>query len=672
MDSQEHNITQHSPGGGKSHICSKCGWNYPNPHPSAKNRRAHKKICGTIKGFEILGSEQANQNLDLQKGQCLDDEPKIPSPRVVERIGDIISEEDVFADAVCEFSSSVVSDSVKEKEEEETPANGMAKSATDLGKTQECNKSSEVVKESLDVLLPVQVLENFPSSAEAADTCGESSSQVIHDGRSTISNVGLETECKGNVADESESMLAASALGKRVDTSWNDEVIYSDLEGPHGFEELNMNPPGEADDHTAVSDMIPVDIETIADQVINNTNLSALDAIPFAENAHVSFHGTKGLEECETGTLTQADNLGNQPEGLSIGREVPSPDKLPLEDKTEPHGQTSLVAVKEFPSVEKIMMSKIDAEDIKMKPESSFGASQETVESLPAVDPIVADSNADVSHSDLTSPESELTQTNVVAEEKSTISELSSQSSCAVEHYVSPVSVVSEGDEPPSVQDKSSTDTSKDSILQIGAEACESTDEEDCTKTNQKLVESGRTESNRVVGGLGVIQANEIDGNDKAHNNYAEVPVTIGSNDHRDYGRLQNLSEAHIRSLVLSPIVTTSNAVSGHSDESQSSSLDVCLSKNQEITTSWSTAKEQHVPLKNLLNEARSPRVEAASNIPRVSSILEQGTSPEDEGGWPERREVSEEWNSPAKYPVERKVKGRPFWVPFVCCSSAK
>ncbi|CAN7133472.1 unnamed protein product [Brassica rapa subsp. narinosa] len=653
MDSQEHNITQHSPGGGKSHICSKCGWNYPNPHPSAKNRRAHKKICGTIKGFEILGSEQANQNLDLQKGQCLDDEPKIPSPRVVERIGDIISEEDVFADAVCEFSSSVVSDSVKEKEEEETAANGMAKSATDLGKTQECNKSSEVVKESLDVLLPVQVLENFPSSAEAADTCGESSSQVIHDGRSTISNVGLETECKGNVADESESMLAASALGKRVDTSWNDEVIYSDLEGPNEFafavEEMNMNPPGPGEaDYTAMRDKNPV-----ADQVINNTSLSALDAIPFAENAHVSFHGTKALE----------DELPL--EDLSIVSEVPSP------DKTEPQGQS--------PSAENIVMPKIDPEETV---ESSFGvgASQETVESetvttsLPAVDPVVAVSNADVSHSDLISPESELTQANVVAEENSTISELSSQSSCAVEHYVSPVSVVSEVDEP-SVHNKNSTETSKDSILQTNAEACESTDEEDCTKTNQKLVESGRTESNRVVGGLGVIQANEIDGNDKADNVYAEVPVRIESNDHRDYGRLQNLSEAHIRSLVLSPIVTTSNAVSGHSEpenESQSSSINVGLSKNQEITTSWSTAKEQHVPLKNLLNEARSPRAESTTNIPRVSSILEQGTSPEDEGGWPERREVSEEWNSPAKYPVERKVKGRPFWVPFVCCSSAK
>lgn len=117
---------------------------------------------------------------------------------------------------------------------------------------------------------------------------------------------------------------------------------------------------------------------------------------------------------------------------------------------------------------------------------------------------------------------------------------------------------------------------------------------------------------------------------------------------------------------------------------SQSSSLAVALSENQEITME-KTAKDQHVPLKNLLSEARSPRLaaaaaaaEAKSNIPRVSSILlDQETSPEEGGRWPERREVSEEWKSPAKYPVElkreeRKVKGRPFWVPFVCCSSVK
>lgn len=69
-------------GGGKSHgahVCTKCGWNYPNPHPSAKNRRAHKKVCGTIKGFEIFDSESAKQNLDLQEEHCLDDDQKTPS-----------------------------------------------------------------------------------------------------------------------------------------------------------------------------------------------------------------------------------------------------------------------------------------------------------------------------------------------------------------------------------------------------------------------------------------------------------------------------------------------------------------------------------------------------------------------------------------------------------------
>lgn len=47
-----------------------------------------------------------------------------------ERIGDI-SEEDVFADAVCEFSCSVVADSLKEKEE--TATNCATKSTKNPG-----------------------------------------------------------------------------------------------------------------------------------------------------------------------------------------------------------------------------------------------------------------------------------------------------------------------------------------------------------------------------------------------------------------------------------------------------------------------------------------------------------------------------------------------------------
>ncbi|KAG7543009.1 hypothetical protein ISN45_Aa07g029420 [Arabidopsis thaliana x Arabidopsis arenosa] len=780
MDSQDH---CNSPGGGKScHVCTKCGWSYPNPHPSAKNRRAHKKICGTIKGFEIFDSDKAKQNLDLQEEHCLVDELKTPSPIVVEkaadeRIGDV-SEEDVFTDAVCEFSRS---DSFKE----ETATNFAAKGTENPGETQQCNnsstacvmKSSEVVQESCEVpLVEVEVASDNRQGAEhsteghsmASETVIASSqeAQVIDSG-DTLSNVKLETEGKGNLPDKSESKLA-SALGKREDTSdssWNDEVIYSDVEGPSGFssEATSMTHPGEAS--CIVSEDVPVHTSLVKADATQDISASQYvpDDMPFVENADVSLHGIKGLEEfegsypvnpslpetskgeeCEN-TLTEAENLGIQPECLSIGSEVPSSDKLLDGDKNEPQNQTDLVAVKEFPSAEKIMISKVDSEDIKMNAdegESSLGNAQ-TVESetlrvsLPAVDSIVVDSNADVSSAanktslvDLVGHESELIQANVVAEDGSNPKDtLSSESSC----YVSPVSVVFEGDDA-SDKIKSSSETSKDSALQFGAEFCESKDEvcreinngmlveessfinetntteypishsgsagtapDDSVETgtaNQKPLESERTEFNRVVGGLGVIQANEIDGNVKEHNYYAEVPVTIESNDHRDFGRLQNLSEAHIRSLVSSPLVTRNNisnafesnlgsvsGVSGGVNKPENAS------QNQEITlekaTSWITGKEQHVPLKNLLSEARSPRLQQqqakdheSNNIPRVSSILGQETSPED-GRWPEKREVSEEWNSPAKYPVdfkreEKKVKGRPFWVPFVCCSNVK
>ena len=38
------------------YLCHKCGWPFPNPHPSAKHRRSHKKICGTIEGYKLVDS----------------------------------------------------------------------------------------------------------------------------------------------------------------------------------------------------------------------------------------------------------------------------------------------------------------------------------------------------------------------------------------------------------------------------------------------------------------------------------------------------------------------------------------------------------------------------------------------------------------------------------------
>lgn len=114
--------------------------------------------------------------------------------------------------------------------------------------------------------------------------------------------------------------------------------------------------------------------------------------------------------------------------------------------------------------------------------------------------------------------------------------------------------------------------------------------------------------------------------------------------------------------------------------------------KNEEIiakVTNWSTGK-QHSPLKNLLSEAQAET--------KVKSISQKQDPPENQGNETAsknngavvttvsaiigsetpgdntvKREMEKEWNSPARYPVEikkEKRKGKPYWVPFVCCTS--
>lgn len=57
------------------HVCHKCGWPFPKPYPSAKHRRAHKKICGTIKGNKLVDSE-SSAHLTVSDDEHLSDEDR--------------------------------------------------------------------------------------------------------------------------------------------------------------------------------------------------------------------------------------------------------------------------------------------------------------------------------------------------------------------------------------------------------------------------------------------------------------------------------------------------------------------------------------------------------------------------------------------------------------------
>ncbi|XP_019445698.1 PREDICTED: uncharacterized protein LOC109349381 [Lupinus angustifolius] len=113
-------------------VCNKCGWSYPNPHPSAKHRRAHKKICGTIEGYKLCASEeQAHLNVSDDEHVSETDSKTtglvVSAPNnldtgkiekgndgIRERLVRLRSEDEVFSDAVEDFSDIGLSPGTKE------------------------------------------------------------------------------------------------------------------------------------------------------------------------------------------------------------------------------------------------------------------------------------------------------------------------------------------------------------------------------------------------------------------------------------------------------------------------------------------------------------------------------------------------------------------------------
>ncbi|XP_074306805.1 uncharacterized protein LOC141642044 isoform X2 [Silene latifolia] len=68
-------------GNGGVLVCHKCGWPFPNVHPSSKHRRAHKRVCGTIEGYRLDNGARDETRLDGDVVEpSSDDDVKSPSP----------------------------------------------------------------------------------------------------------------------------------------------------------------------------------------------------------------------------------------------------------------------------------------------------------------------------------------------------------------------------------------------------------------------------------------------------------------------------------------------------------------------------------------------------------------------------------------------------------------
>ncbi|KAL2469454.1 C2H2-type domain-containing protein [Abeliophyllum distichum] len=107
------------------HLCRRCGWPFPNPHPSARHRRAHKRLCGKIEGYTVNESEPHLAVSD--DDHTSDEDHQTPSPKAEKKNIKLFdssggageksnkSEDEVFTDAATEFSDSGVSPSLEER-----------------------------------------------------------------------------------------------------------------------------------------------------------------------------------------------------------------------------------------------------------------------------------------------------------------------------------------------------------------------------------------------------------------------------------------------------------------------------------------------------------------------------------------------------------------------------
>ncbi|CAA2933734.1 to-interacting 1 [Olea europaea subsp. europaea] len=168
MDSQDHQIST----GSKGHeihgvqLCHRCGWPFPNPHPSARHRRAHKRVCGKVEGYKLIESEAEDPHLAVSDEEHSSDEDhqtpstKAEKQNIKESYGNggaseksNRSEDEMFTDAVAEFSDSGVSPGLDERLESVSDKS-VEKGVVDELNSNQLMKSDETAKitEQLDDL----------------------------------------------------------------------------------------------------------------------------------------------------------------------------------------------------------------------------------------------------------------------------------------------------------------------------------------------------------------------------------------------------------------------------------------------------------------------------------------------------------------------------------------
>ncbi|KAL8048597.1 hypothetical protein ABFX02_07G076400 [Erythranthe guttata] len=582
MDTQSHKTAATSTGH-EVHICSRCKWPFPNPHPSAKHRRAHKRVCGTVEGYKLIHSEEEEEEHDRHLSisddeHASDSENHTPSPNLVKKKAEDFasgdgagaksnrSEDDVFSDAVTEFSDSGISPSLVERlviEEKLLEDDDPIKTAENPDITEQVNDPTRIV----EMNLQPDIIKSDVSREIAVETQSVNESDIQRE-EDKLASITLESE-KGEVVSVSEPALTAVVQHESLDALVTPKSIPT--------ETVCENAPLEVKQVSVDEDKTTIEFKKDVDRV----------------------------EEKPNSVILETANENGEAGGSAVVSDAKISQEL---SKTE------------------------SSDDVLEKPVEVLVQSQVILE-VPKnihVTELKEDNNNEVvivSEKTLDQP--------IVKDEALPEKQCSNETSLDVEESVDKLNV-----DYKNVQDK---------VDEI---------EGNCGSVSAPLQSNtGVAETNRPSPDTLIIETNS--GKPKTEVETFEPPsfmtlVQSGNQDKADE------KEGWFPSLT--------NA----SKESEG------RKKNEEIiakVTNSSPMKQRHGSLKTLLDEVNSPNKKQVPDFDEDANQKNRTEKPNKEEVNGNNKHV-EEWDSPAKYPIEIKKekktkKGKPFWVPFMCCSSA-
>ncbi|KAM0013668.1 putative transcription factor C2H2 family [Helianthus debilis subsp. tardiflorus] len=627
MDVQDHTThTTHSGHheGHGVHLCHRCGWPFPNPHPSAKHRRAHKKICGTIEGYtNIIGSEVVSDDDHLSD----DDKEKSPSPKV-EIKGSLARSEDEFTDAVTEF---VDTGSAKKgldkdvffsfKDAENDGANELL-NAVETGKVDTSIEVSEKTDSHIEKTEEKTEIKTVVASSESnLELTG--TGEPVKDGAA-----GPATEpTHASLPQEAKSIDVMEAGEEKGQESQTSETITEEAKDS----EITKTTPevsaivGGCDDNISeeIKHEIKPDCEHVSEVVKESETVEEIKIEKLESDGKVAPEVVKGPETDDPGC---------------VGEEI-------KHENVEPDCKHVPEVAKETEVDQFISVPNEKVEDL--------GAPKELIQEGFNEPVAVLTETKDLEEPDLGAPELEKrTQENIVEEPDSVLTEKEDVSAHKSE-------TCSNGEviEQKAVTDRNlvaevSTETvnnSKDasvveevlSTASIDAGTIQSTEK---PKVNSEKSNAADSDVYEPPSFMTLVEPEPESKDNKCNSSEAQDSQEQPNSEASQAGWFPTLTEVN------------------HESEGRK--------KNEEAMAKVtnSSSGKQSTPLKNLLGEARSPSGKQPDPVVQKDEAVKKDEATVNHS-------VNDEVSSPPKLIEDakkgrKKVKGISSWVPFACCSS--